>query len=142
MATPYRHRLRTKAKKTPGENPRVKNAKKVLVDGMWFDSKGESRRYLVLKERFLAGVISKLERQPKFELIPHLTYVNEAGKTRVSQLAITWRADFRYLDSDGHEVVEDFKGWPTDVFKIKLKLFKWRFPDVDIRIVKKVGEGS
>lgn len=57
--------------------------------------------------------------------------------------AIKYIADFRYRDSVGGLVIEDVKGYDkkrkkpytTDVFKIKEKLFRNRYPDLDFRIV-------
>jgi hypothetical protein len=53
--------------------------------------------------------------------------------------AITYEADFGYRE-DGKEVVEDVKGFSTDVFKIKWKMFRKMHPSLDARIVK--GNGA
>jgi hypothetical protein len=45
--------------------------KKVLVDGVAFDSKKEAKRYRELKLMEDAGMISRLERQVKFDLLPN-----------------------------------------------------------------------
>ena len=46
------------------------NAKKVIVDGITFDSKKESKRYLELKQMQENGEIHDLQLQVPFELIP------------------------------------------------------------------------
>lgn len=43
---------------------------KIMVDGIQFDSKREAARYRELKLLERAGVISFLQRQTKFQLIP------------------------------------------------------------------------
>ena len=45
-------------------------AKKVTVDGITFDSKKEANRWCELRLMERAGVITGLERQVKFVLIP------------------------------------------------------------------------
>ena len=85
--------------------------KKTLIDGIWFDSKKEAKRYqdLVLMQK--AKLIRNLMRQQVFELVECIKYV----------------ADFTYFDDtkDGQFVVEDVKGFKTDVYKIKKKLMRY-----------------
>lgn len=80
-----------------------------------------------------AGVIKDLECQPKFELIP--TIRRKGHKT----LRCTcYYADFKYIDTKtGGLVVEDVKGFETDVYKIKKKLLLWKYPDLDFREIKR-----
>lgn len=112
--------------------------KKVIIEGIEFDSKREGQRYLVLKDAQERGFISNLELQPKFELIPAIReeYVKHLKtkdkiETRTVQLAITYKADFRYI-KDGQTIVEDVKASPKmaaldKAFLIKEKLFRWHF---------------
>ena len=93
-------------------------AKKVMLDdGQVFDSKREYRRWceLVLLEQ--AGQISELRRQVVFELIPK----------QDGERACKYVADFVYRDQTGKTVVEDCKGLRTDAYRIKRKLFQWRY---------------
>ncbi|MBQ2175640.1 MAG: DUF1064 domain-containing protein, partial [Alphaproteobacteria bacterium] len=46
------------------------NNKKIIVDGIKFDSKKEALRYKELKMLEKAGIISNLQRQVKYTLIP------------------------------------------------------------------------
>lgn len=88
--------------------------------GWGFDSKKERLRYqeLLLMER--AGKIQGLTRQVRFELIP-AQYQN--GKC--IERACNYIADFTYWV--GNEfVVEDCKGFRTDVYKIKRKLMLYQ----------------
>ena len=95
-------------------------AKKVEVDGIKFDSKKEANRYQVLKLMEQAGAIQNLELQKRFELIPSFKV---DGKTI---RGITYKADFCYYEN-GQYVVEDVKGYRTEVYKLKAKLFAYRY---------------
>lgn len=102
---------------------------KVVIDGIRFDSKAEGRRYQELKLLLRAGKIFDLKLQPRFLLIEGF---KKNGKT--------WRkteyvADFSYIEN-GRRIVEDVKGKETDVFKIKHKLFEYKYPEFELRIVK------
>lgn len=132
------------------KRPKYGNSK-VLLGGIEFDSKKERDRYLVLKEAQEKGIISNLELQPKFELIPKVTEkVVEHLKTKDKvvekfvQHPITYIADFAY-EKDGIKVVEDVKSSPKadaidDKFLIKEKLFRWKFGFSIRRIYKATEE--
>lgn len=94
--------------------------KKVVVDNILFDSKKEANYYTKLKILRDAGKISGLRLQEKFILQPSFKL---NGKT---YRAITYVADFVYKDDKGMHVV-DTKGYRTQVYKIKKKLFVKRF---------------
>lgn len=94
------------------------HAKKTTVDGITFDSKKEARRWQELKMLEKAGVISDLQRQVKYELIP-AQRDPETGK--VVERACTYYADFVYKEGD-KKVIEDTKGVRTAEYKIKRKL--------------------
>lgn len=83
--------------------------------GGGFDSKREAKRFgeLQLLERI--GEITELETQPVYELIP-----KQDGERRCD-----YRADFRYKEN-GKIVVEDCKGFRTEVYRIKRKLLLFR----------------
>ena len=86
-------------------------AVKVIIDGIKFDSKAEGRRYGQLKLLEIAGEITKLELQPRYDLI-----INDVK-------CGFYKADFRYLDN-GKLVVEDVKGMKTPIYNLKKKLVK------------------
>lgn len=99
------------------------------VDGQTFDSKGEMRRYLVLKQRFQMGLIDSLVLQPKYEI--------RIGGKKVC----AYSADFAYWDRDqGKQVVEDFKGMKTAMYRLKKKLVEATWPNVRIKEVKNPEE--
>ena len=100
---------------------------KIERDGIVFDSIKEYRRFceLTLLER--AGVITDLQRQVEFELIPAQREPDTIGKRggiikgKVIERAVVYVADFVYKQ-DGKTVVEDTKGVKTKDYIIKRKL--------------------
>jgi hypothetical protein len=93
---------------------------KTAVDGIMFDSKAEARRYSELKLLQRSGVISGLELQKRYELIP---------KQRLSsgqcERSCVYVADFVYV-MNGQSVCEDSKsGVKTKDYIIKRKLMKF-----------------
>ena len=102
-------------------------SKKVTVDGITFMSKKEAKRYCELKLLERAGKIKDLQLQYQFILQPPF---KKNGKTI---RAITYVADFVYFDMERMKnVVEDVKGYKTDVYQLKRKMFEYRFPDLTI----------
>lgn len=99
------------------------NAKKVVVDGIKFDSKQESEYYLHLKELKERGEVAHFELQPEYVL-------QEGFKKRgLTFQAIKYRADFLvWYDRVTTPVVIDVKGMETADFKIKAKMFEKQFP--------------
>lgn len=98
------------------------HARKCVIDGITFDSKREAKRYSELKLLERAGAIKGLRRQVRYELIPAFDC---GGK---HYRPTSYVADFVYTDcKTGAEVVEDCKGFRTDVYKIKAKLFAYKF---------------
>ena len=105
--------------------------KKTIVDGFEFDSKLESKRYNELKMLLRSGVISDLTLQKVFLLQDGFTYAKKRERS------ITYVCDFYYKDKQGSEIVEDAKGFKTDVYKIKRKLFLFKYPHVFFKEVVK-----
>ena len=105
-------------------------SKKTELDGIVFDSKREANRYAELKLMERAKLISNLELQVPFELIPA-----QKRNNRVVERACTYVADFVYYDKVKEEtVVEDAKGMRTDVYKIKRKLMLQKY-NIEIKEV-------
>lgn len=94
------------------------NNKKIVNEFGTWDSKKEFQRWLILKEAESQGLITDLQRQVKFELIPavredyivHLK-TKDKIKTRTLQLAICYTCDFTYY-KDGEYIVSDVKASP------------------------------
>lgn len=86
------------------------------------DSKAELRRLEKLRLMEVAGEISDLKTQVKYELIP-AQYIG--GKC--VERAVTYKADASYIDKSGMLVVEDVKSPATltPQYVIKRKLMLW-----------------
>ena len=114
--------------KLRGQGMKSKNkygAKKVMIDGIQFDSRKEANRYCELKLLERCGAITDLELQKEFELIPA-----QRIDGKVVERAVKYKADFVYKEN-GKIIVEDVKGYrdPSSagyakfVLKRKLMLF-------------------
>jgi len=110
-----------------GRLSKYKN-KKVLVDGIRFDSKREADVYRQLKVLEEAGAIKDLEVQPKYtfpcrfgdRVVRYQPVSDMRSKTGERKgRPITYYADFKYTESDGTERVIDVKGYDTPVSRIK-----------------------
>lgn len=110
------------------------HSKKVTVDGIRFDSKKEANRYLELKQQERQGLISDLQMQVPFVLIPaqydiHTEYTPKTHKEKqVKKLVekkVVYKCDFLYT-RNGEVVVEDVKGYRNStaysVFALKRKM--------------------
>jgi len=100
-----------------------------IVDGIRFASQAEAKRDAELKLLHLAGKIRLLQRQPRFPL-----FVN-------SVKICTYVGDWQYLEFDQTQtvagstmVVEDRKGVQTPAFKLKWKLAKALYPEIEWRL--------
>lgn len=95
-------------------------AKPTLYDGIRFASKAECRRYVDLRILERAGHIRNLELQPVFPI----EVMNPANGEMV--LCGVYKADFKYVDlpfrCPERVVVEDVKGFSTDVYRLKRRL--------------------
>lgn len=103
--------------------PRIKvrkankyNAVKTKIDGIVFDSKKEALRYRQLSLLQTAEKISELKLQVTFKFACGAKY----------------RADFTYVEN-GKKIAEDVKGYRTDVYRLKAKMFKHEYPDFELR---------
>lgn len=98
---------------------KYKAQKVKTADGV-FDSKKEYARWLELKSMERNGVISNLQRQVPFELVPH-----QKLHGKVIERAVNYFADFVYT-FEGEQVVEDAKGVRTPEYVIKRKLMLYK----------------
>lgn len=111
-------------------NGRKYGNKKVIVNGIEFDSKKEAMRYQDLMMLEKAGIIQNLELQHKFVLIPAQREPDIIGKRggkkpgRLIEKECSYIADFVYM-KDGKVIVEDTKGFRTKDYIIKRKLLLW-----------------
>jgi hypothetical protein len=102
--------------------PKYRN-KRVVVDGVRFDSAGESRRWAELQLLERAGQIRNLERQKRIPLV--------VEGVKICDVVI----DFLYFEGQAR-VAEDHKSAYTaklPVWRLKKKLLAALYPAIEIR---------
>ena len=104
--------------------------KKTTVDGIKFDSKWESQRYLYLKSLERAGRVTNLKLQPRFPI--------EINGHKICTYIADFEYDMENIDGTWEHVIEDAKGVETPEFKLKKKMMK-AVHDIDIFLSKKSG---
>ncbi len=92
----------------------------ITIDNIKFQSKKEGNRYQELKLLERAGEISDLRLQVKYELQPSFKIDGKTIK------AINYIADFVY-EEKGKIIVEDVKGIFTNIYKLKAKMFAYKY---------------
>ena len=103
------------------------HSRKIIRDGITFDSVKEYRRFRDLSLLEKAGKITELKRQVEFVLIPAQREPDIIGKRggvkkgKTIELKCSYIADFTYK-VNGETVVEDTKGFRTKDYIIKRKL--------------------
>ena len=105
------------------------NSKKVIVDGISFDSRTEAKYYCRLKRLKEDGKICHIECHPKYELQPAC---ERYGKKYRPMYYI---ADFLVILDGGHKIVIDVKGYGMEDAQLKRKLFAYKYPDLELRWV-------
>ena len=99
--------------------------KKVIYDGIKFDSKKEGAYYLKLKVLEQAGKIRDLELQKEYILQPSFKLNNKTYRK------ISYKADFVYVSTDDDKLhVVDVKSQITKkdkVYSVKKKLFMYKY---------------
>jgi hypothetical protein len=83
-------------------------------EGIMHQSKAEARRCDELHILQKAGELSELKAHPQ----PSYPMVVNGVKV------CTYRGDFEYVDRDGNVRTEDVKGYRTEVYALKAKLFE------------------
>ena len=146
---------RIKRKKSEGKIAH----KKTTVDKIKFDSKMESEFYKYLKAEEKAGRVKNFIMQPEYILQPKYFVINgmiitednkdydkhdklrkkhnkENPNDKIDIVrAIKYIADFYIEYADGSVKVIDVKGIKTADFKIKEKMFKFRYPHLPFECV-------
>jgi hypothetical protein len=101
-------------------------SKKIVIDGISFDSKEEGRYYEYLKKQKAKGKILNFELQPKYVLIPSFKKHDKARR------ALTYSPDFLIYHLDGSEELIDVKGMSTQQGELRKKLFDYFFRDIKL----------
>ncbi len=100
------------------------HSKVTYVGSLKFHSKWEAERYQCLKLLEEAGSISNLRLQVPFRL--------EVLGILICKLVV----DFTYVEKD-KLIAEDAKGIETPVFRLKAKLFRATYPNIELRVTKR-----
>ena len=103
---------------------------KPIIDGIKFDSLMEGQYYVYLKEKLQKKEIANLTLQPEYLL--QEAFSKNGKKFR----PIIYIADFRFQDKDANWVIVDIKGKETVEFKLKQKLFEYKFPDLSLSVIQ------
>lgn len=104
------------------KNSKYKN-KKTFVEGILFDSKKEAQKYVDLK---------KDPRVRSIKLQPSYLLQEAFEKNRKKYRAIYYKADFEIEYWNGSSAALDTKGFKTEVFKLKEKLFHYKYPHLKL----------
>ena len=99
------------------------HAKKVIIDGITFDSTKEGSFYkqLLLKEK----AIEEKERVIDIELQPRFDYTIEyAANGRTMKTKAFYKADFKVTYGNGSVQIIDVKGFKTSIYKQKKKIIE------------------
>ena len=100
-------------------------SKKVVVEGITFDSKKEGKIYLELKEKEKKGIIKDLELQKEYILQDKFKLNNKTRR------AITYKSDFTYKTTEDDKLhVVDVKSPYTakdKVYRMKKKMFEYKY---------------
>ena len=128
--SPQEHLTASQFKEYNGMKRKYNN-KRIEIDGYTFDSKLEADFYQRLKPLVKSGKIKELKIHPRYLLQEGFT------KNGKRYQPIFYIADFEALYDDGTVVIYDTKGMRTEVYKIKRKLFEYRYRDKTIVEVDK-----
>lgn len=109
-------------KNAPKKKKHKYGAVKTTVGDLTFPTKKEARHYTILMQMKRAGLIKSFEMQTTYEIFPG--YRNTKGE---KVQAITYISDFDITTLDGEVYVCDSKGMETAVFRIKKKLFGYKY---------------
>ncbi len=104
--------------------------KKTVVDNIKFASQKEASYYQDLKLLYRAGEVVKFELQPEFIL------QDKFKKNGKAIRAIKYVADFLVTYKDGHVEIVEVKGFKKkEVWLLKQKMFEYRYPDLELKII-------
>lgn len=104
---------------------------KTEYNGRVFDSKKEAKRAQELELLQKGGVIKDLRYQPRYMLQPPFKREGKAIR------AIEYVADFEFWDCELKKTItEDVKGFATAEFKLKEKMFRYHYPNRELRVLR------
>lgn len=110
-------------------NTSKKAKEKRTLNGYTFDSDIEYKFYVYLLSQQENGVVKDIKLQPKFVL------QEKYEKYGKKILPIYYIADFQVEYTNGDIVIFDVKGMVTPEFKLKRKIFDYKYPDKVLRCI-------
>ena len=105
------------------------------VDGHFFHSRLEAAYYGQLKIEKKAGLILDFERQVSFDLYawnPHDDLKLECSRKKVGCHIV----DFLVTLPDGTKEVREVKGFETDTWHLKHKIFEANYPNLTYKVIR------
>ncbi|MCK2000055.1 DUF1064 domain-containing protein [[Brevibacterium] frigoritolerans] len=107
-------------------------ANKIVINDIKFDSMLEGNYYLYLLNEKEKGSILDYELKPSFVLQPSF----KKNEKRILQ--IKYIADFKIFLPTGEIIIVDTKGVVTPDFKLKQKMFEFKYPELSLKVLKYV----
>lgn len=108
-------------------------ARKIVVDGEKFDSKGEYIRWTQLKAMESVGEIEYLRHQA---IVFRLGRDDQVGRDGLGRI-VKWTPDYTYWQANisaSGLVAEDFKGRRFRDFGVRIALFHEKFPEWEVKV--------
>lgn len=102
------------------------HSRKTVIDGISFDSQAEADYYCQLKLLLQAGKIDGFCRQARFIIT----------EGRNGEKGTEYVTDFIVFLPDGKYRIIDVKGVKTEVFKLKVKCLREKYPKLKIELEK------
>jgi hypothetical protein len=99
-------------------------AQKTIYNGRKYDSKHEASIAQEIELLRKAGDVVTVEPQRTYNL-----YAKNGGRI------CTHRPDFTLTFKDGHQEVWEAKGFATEIWRLKLKLFEDNYPDITYLVI-------
>ena len=100
------------------------NNKKTVFNDRLYDSKGEAGLAQEIDLLVKAGQVLKVEPQKVFDL-----FGKNGGKV------CTHKPDFLLTFKDGHQEVWEYKGYATEIWRLKLKLWEDNYKNIPYWVV-------
>ncbi len=104
--------------------PSKYGSRKTEYSGITFDSAAEAKRAAELDVLVKCGEIFGWQRQRPYVIVVNEIYI------------CTYFVDFWVAGKDGKWWLEEVKGHETPEYKLKMKLFRALYPQIDIRVLK------
>ena len=122
----FRNLLKNRGQSIAHEKKSKYNSTKIWIDGICFDSQKEADYYCELKLLLRGGIIDGFCMQARF--------VVTEGKAE--SRATEYVTDFVIFYPDKTYRIVDVKGMETEVFKLKMKSFKEKYPKLKVELEK------